>query len=310
MFKGKILLIALAIMLVASVANAAIFKYPVGTADEGTVVGYDGAAVDGTLTDDLVSETRAMGIVIQNDGTDAMVANSGIFDLPAAGTFSAGDILGYTDAGVLEAITAGSGRPVAGIAISDTRVMITIENDEAKWTAYDYEAVSSTEAGFLGVAGSHPNDVQEALDAIDTFLGTLSATLFDFHATTTTAAIGGASSDVELVSVTNTFAAGVPGIVENDEFYLTFEGEFVDDINNNGAVITLAFYNAGDAAEIGAPREIYLLNRDFYQKQVVHMELFYTATASTDETWSVQADGDDTYDGGQFLGGSISAERF
>ena len=306
MFKGRIILL-LAIMLVASVASAAMFKFPITSATaEGTVVLAGGGAADGTIaatTGALAAE--AIGIIVEVEAGEILVANSGMCDNYSAVT-TAGALLTYDGSGGLIAYVEGTPTPVVAIVVSAATMMITMKGDEAQQTHYIYTDRTTTEAGFLGVDGSSPDDVQEAIDLISGFLEGISATLFMTNAATDVDILGG--TDVALVSVTHTGTSAVPDVANLDEMFVTFNGEFVDDQDNNGAVISINFVDGN--GDLGVARQIYLLDRDFYQKQVVHMEHYYVADASTGNVFSVVADGNAVYDSGRMVAGAITVERF
>ncbi len=296
--KGRIILLALVVLL-ASVASAAIFKYPVAvTAAEGEVINADGTTADGTITAGALSADRPIGIILQIEGTDGYVVNSGVIDLAIGGAV-AGDLVGFTAAGVPEVVTAGSGRPVVGIAISATRIMVTIKDDRAEEVNYEWTETTT----FLGGA-TNPNDVQEAIDLMEAYLTASLGSAFMAQAIGATTAIG-STADVVLVTLTPAPPTGADPITAGDEVLITFEGTFDDGATTNGAVVTVDLLFEGSSVQT---RTINLVDRDFYQSQTVYMSSYQTV--ATTGVVQAQADGNSVYDGGQVADPKVSFQRF
>ncbi len=301
--KGRILLVAVALLLVASVANAQLFKFPVTRAGAsiGDVVDATGALA--TYGEDA-GDFDAYGIVVQIDGDDMLVASSGMF--PYSGTAGteyttiAGTLVDRSTLGTDDAY------PVVAVQMTADAAMIVMKNYEAREVEYTFTEPASGDPGFLGVVDADPNTVQDALDQINTYLSGLSSTLDLWLETTGPTNLTGTFADI--ATITHTPTTDVPAIATGDDIFVTFTGEFDDNNGVNGGHVQVQFHDGG--ALVGSISEIYLLDRDYFQTESVAKTLRITALASATNTWAVQAQYVAPYSSARFIRGEMRIERF
>ncbi len=291
----KLIILGLMVLLLASVANAQL-KRTMGTAAVGTVVGADGAAVD---VADYDTEP-AVGIVIFNDGTNSLVANSGLITLTGHG-FAAGSALTYNATGGLLVHTGDvdTYQPIVGYVYDANTIIIKFENQLAVQTEY-------TQADFLGAGLYDVQTVEGALDAIHTYLSDVSATYRTTVAITDTVHVGSNTNDLIVADIATAVGAT---FAEGDKLYLHFTGDFTDDISQNGAVINVRWGNGTGVVPTGSDAEINLMNYDFYQRQTITL-LGQVTVGAVVGTYTILADGDSGYDGGRFVQGTLTVEKF
>lgn len=300
--KGRIIIVALLVLIMASLSFGQLFKYPVTRAGAaigdvvtatGTLAAYGGDG--GTI--------NAYGIVVQIDGDDMLVASSGLF--PYAG---AAGTMYTTQTGTLvdrSTLSADVQWPVVAVQMTATAAMVVLNTYQARETEYTFATVTTGEPGFLGVVGSDPKNVQDALDAINDYLEDLSATLFVWNQTAGPTNLTGAYATV--ASVTHTPTAAVPAIAIGDDLFITFTGTF-DDMNGvSGAHVQIQLYDGTSA--VGSVHEIYLLDRDYHQTESFSTTLRITSAVASN-TWSVRAQQVTPYDSGRFVIGQMTLERF
>ncbi|MFP4459903.1 MAG: hypothetical protein ACLFSQ_09990 [Candidatus Zixiibacteriota bacterium] len=155
MRKDRLLLVLLSLVLLSGMAFGQLIRYPVtrtGTETIGTVVDASGTATAAGARD-------AIGVVVGREGDDLLVASSGVVDVPPTSA-SAGDRLTTGDGGVL-VVASNPEEPLVAIAISDTRVMLMVDDNQAEYSEYDGS----------GWATADITNVGEALDDLNDRLG-------------------------------------------------------------------------------------------------------------------------------------------
>lgn len=295
MLKGRILLVALAVLVLAGLSFGQLIKVPHGTAGVGTVVQASGAATDG---DELTYD--GVGVVVFNDGTNALIQNSGIFELPDAsvGTigFAVGDRLNENWDVIPETARNDTSEAhciaIALEASSATtpKVMLVVDqSQEAYQVAYD-----NTSAGLTLLDGTTVSNVQEAIDA----LAEASTGLENVSAAATGGDAIDSSTPVELVSLSFTDVSSLVPIM------LHFSGYFDDQGSNNGAYMKISI-TEGASTEL-EERTIVLMDSYFHQMQEVTITHKIDAPVDASTDYSVYGEAvNAAYDGGQFIAGDF-----